>query len=261
MTAFFRAPRIVAALALVALGGCGGTSERVVSYRQIDNGAMALLEDTVELRTLSDACLSAGGTAASMATQTIEQWKADNWSLVTGADAFYRNKYKTSQFQYRDKSVSLPATRDFLSWYEASHAKVSFLQRSRNNRQATCERLLNAFLAARQPVFNNDNERVYSQSEIELLFYATNHPALPSELADIPTLSAISKPVSQTPKTLYKAEQLGKAQLCASASVIPLISEWPRESFGLFCEDEYLLLECEWGNCTALEANKLNEPS
>ena len=234
----------------LVIAGCGGGAGRNVNYSDLNSRAEQLIKDTIEIRALTGACIKSGGNASITAENTLSKWKDSYWQLVIGADQFVIQKSAQESFTYQGKSISLPVTKQFLQWYEESSSKVSFIYRSRNSRQSICERKLNDFMSQRVVETDRKGIKKYDDIDLELINYAQQVPDQPQQLSEIPSLSAISEPVSSVPKTLYQAEQLAKDQLCNAASIITLRSDWPVESYGAYCESKNLFIECHWGSCS-----------
>lgn len=244
-----RAPAIMSG-ALVAAGmllsGCSSTPDVIASKANLGVAASNIMRTHIELNSLREACSQAGGQAEINADLTYQQWLENNWQLVIGADAFNRTQLQDQSLAFDGQTLSLPALKFLAKASRSAQNKVAFINRSRTNRNKTCEQKLKQY----------DAEHGYGMPPVEenLLTafnnYATSHTAPPEAGDRVPTLAGNLDINSQPGRSLYAIERQVRDMNCPDPQIFTFKNQWPLEIYAAFCSEEQRLITCEWGNCS-----------
>lgn len=237
LTLFF----IVTVTALIT--ACASKPAPVISSDQLHDHSMAYLRQAIRADTLSQICRSISHDKNSKAESLYQQWLGQEWSVIVGADSFYRTTLSGETLSFDNQILAMNALRLYADETERSNASFSYLARVKMNPERTCLRKMHETLA---PLTLEEGVRA------KLLAQAPRHPAPPAQGDRIPSLAGNFTIDAVAGRSFYKIEQSTKNMSCPNPKIITFQNKWPTEIYGVFCETDHRLVSCDWGQCKTL---------
>lgn len=239
-----RLPLQIIFLALVmSLIGCAGQDKPASSGQEKMDAARVLLAEAAYVKTLFSECEKLGNDIELETVSVQQDWLIKNRALILAADNYYSEQEKPSGVLYQGELLSLAAIKLAYDAQQRAKKDLNFSQRSPINRQKVCLNRLKTLADNEMDLSKkiNGNSPLFADSQSA----TTGNIGLGS----VPSMAGTAFADKDPGRTHYNlTEQL--KQECAQTELLVLRSDWPNETYAVYCNNNPVtLMVCEWGKC------------
>lgn len=232
---------------LFAFGVMGCSSEKVIHYsiEQRYLAAQYAIKENIRLQAIADACAKGGMHMEGYGRLVQHKWWEKNWPYVAVSEKELNVNIQLRQGQNGRIAGQLDAIRFVLeAQRDGNEDLVSRIVRT-NYREKSCERYLT-------PYRNGDKDMdkntalfpILENIKVDHIEEATTQPH------PVPKIDSGLIGRRNEGRSLILVEKITRKRICLQNTVINLLSDWPLELYGIYCDNgKQVVVRCDWGNC------------
>lgn len=232
--------RTVAALALLlTLSACQTKELPPVTDEEISQLALEIEPGAIQIMAALKDCSTLGGDLAQQAKEHYRSWLEQNTKLIEASE-LYLAQSRHDWVQWQGLNLSLHSLRQYYDITKQTLARQNLANRGSDARHDIC---YTAFLKAENFVPQTGKERI-----ISALYERAQ--TIEIDASGVLLLSDLLPVFPEPGKSVYQITQALSSACSEPVETIPLVNEWPVETYAAYCMDAGLaLVECDWGKC------------